>query len=87
MFDNDFVILIKKFIGRLMIMLMNAIVLSLVVYIIGYLGGIVVNKLIGQKIVECLNILIGEGRVMRDQIPLICGVLGVFGNFFRLSTK
>lgn len=76
---------IKGYIFRAFVMLLNAVIISFIVYVMGYIGGTVIDGIMGDRMIEFLNIILGEGKVVKEQIPMLCGMLGVFGNFFRLS--
>lgn len=57
--------------------IINIIIYALIHYILGYVFGIVINMLIGDKIVEGLNALLGAGRIVKDNIPVITGTISV----------
>lgn len=49
----------------------------------GYLGGMILDWIVGAKLVEGLNLMFDTTRFTRDLIPLTCATLATIGRYFR----
>lgn len=48
-----------------------------------YLGGMLLNWIVGAKLVEGLNLMFDTTRFTRDLIPLTCATLATIGRYFK----
>ena len=50
-----------------------------------YLGGMILNWIVGEKLVNGLNLMFDTTRFTRDLIPLTCATLATIGRYFKSS--
>ena len=50
-----------------------------------YLGGIILDWIVGEKLVNGLNLMFDTTRFTRDLIPLTCATLATIGRYFKSS--
>ena len=50
-----------------------------------YLGGMILDWIVGEKLVNGLNLMFDTTRVTRDWIPLTCATLATIGRYFKSS--
>ena len=50
-----------------------------------YLGGMILDWIIGEKLVNGLNLMFDTTRFTRDLIPLTCATLATIGRYFKSS--
>lgn len=50
-----------------------------------YLGGIILDWIVGDKLVNGLNLMFDTTRFTRDLIPLTCATLATIGRYFKSS--
>lgn len=50
-----------------------------------YLGGMILDWIVGEKLVEGLNLMFDTTRFTRDLIPLTCATLATIGRYFKSS--
>lgn len=55
------------------------------VYILGWFGGLILTMCWGGPITECLNLIFDTTRFTSNMIPVACGIMGVIGNYFSSS--
>ena len=48
-----------------------------------YLGGMILNWIVGAKLVAGLNLMFNTTRFTRDLIPLACATLATIGRYFK----
>ena len=53
----------------------------------GYLGGIILELIVGDCITATLNTIFDTTRFTNDLIPPVCAVLAVLGSFFKPSIE
>lgn len=51
-----------------------------------YIGGMILDWLVGEKLVNGLNLMFDTTRFTRDLIPLTCATLATIGRYFKSST-
>ncbi|MBU5331749.1 hypothetical protein KQI61_06030 [Anaerocolumna aminovalerica] len=54
-------------------------------FLFAYLGGMVLDWVVGAKLVNGLNLMLNTTRFTRDLIPLTCATLATIGRYFRSS--
>ena len=52
-------------------------------FLFAYLGGMILNWIVGAKLVNGLNLMFDTTRFTRDLIPLTCATLATIGRYFR----
>lgn len=52
---------------------------------LAYLGGMILNWIVGAKLVDGLNLMFDTTRFTRDLIPLVCATLATIGRYFKSS--
>ena len=52
-----------------------------------YLGGMILDWIVGEKLVNGLNLMFDTTRFTRDLIPLTCATLATIGRYFKSSQK
>ena len=50
-----------------------------------YIGGMLLDWLVGEKLVNGLNLMFDTTRFTRDLIPLTCATLATIGRYFKSS--
>ena len=50
-----------------------------------YLGGMILDWIVGEKLVNGLNLMFDTRRFTRDLIPLTCATLATIGRYFKSS--
>ena len=48
-----------------------------------YLGGMILDWIVGVKLVDGLNLMFDTTRFTRDLIPLTCATLATIGKYFK----
>ena len=50
-----------------------------------YIGGMILDWIVGEKLVNGLNLMFDTTRFTRDLIPLTCATLATIGRYFKSS--
>ena len=50
-----------------------------------YLGGMILDWIVGEKLVNGFNLMFDTTRFTRDLIPLTCATLATIGRYFKSS--
>lgn len=50
-----------------------------------YIGGMLLDWIVGAKLVNGLNLMFDTTRFTRDLIPLTCATLATIGRYFKAS--
>lgn len=50
-----------------------------------YLGGMILDWIVGEKLVNGLNLMFDTTRFTRELIPLTCATLATIGRYFKSS--
>ena len=73
-------------IGAVVVGLVSLLVFSPVItFLFAYLGGMLLDWIVGAKLVEGLNLMFDTTRFTRDLIPLTCATLATIGRYFKSS--
>ena len=56
-----------------------------ITFCFAYLGGMILDWIIGEKLVNGLNLMFDTTRFTRDLIPLTCATLATIGRYFKSS--
>lgn len=54
-------------------------------FIFAYIGGMLLDWVVGAKLVDGLNLMFDTTRFTRDLIPLACATLATIGRYFKAS--
>lgn len=54
-------------------------------FLFAYLGGMLLNWIVGAKLVNGLNLMFDTTRFTRELIPLTCATLAIIGRYFKAS--
>ena len=54
-------------------------------FVFAYIGGMILDWLVGEKLVNGLNLMFDTTRFTRDLIPLTCATLATIGRYFKSS--
>lgn len=54
-------------------------------FLCAYVGGMLLDWIVGAKLVEGLNLMFDTTRFTRDLIPLTCATLATIGRYFKAS--
>lgn len=52
-------------------------------FALAYLGGIILNWVVGARLVSGLNLMFNTTRFTRELIPLTCATLATIGKYFK----
>ena len=55
------------------------------ILVFAYLGGMILDWIVGAKLVNGLNLMFDTTRFTRDLIPLTCATLATIGRYFKSS--
>lgn len=56
-----------------------------VTFAFAYIGGMLLDWIVGEKLVNGLNLMFDTTRFTRDLIPLTCATLATIGRYFKSS--
>lgn len=56
-------------------------------FLCAYVGGILLDWIVGAKLVDGLNLMFDTSRFTRDLIPLTCATLATIGRYFKTSSS
>lgn len=59
---------------------------SLLYFACGYLDGLILKWIIGDTVVNGLNLLFNTTRFTVNTIPITCGALALVGSFFKTTS-
>lgn len=54
-----------------------------ITFLLAYIGGMLLDWIVGAKLVEGLNLMFDTTRFTRDLIPLTCATLATIGRYFK----
>lgn len=54
-------------------------------FLCAYIGGLLLDWVVGAKLVEGLNLMFDTTRFTRDMIPLACATLATIGRYFKAN--
>lgn len=54
-------------------------------FLCAYVGGMLLDWIVGTKLVDGLNLMFDTTRFTRDLIPLTCATLATIGRYFKAS--
>ena len=54
-------------------------------FLCAYVGGMLLDWIVGAKLVNGLNLMFDTTRFTRDLIPLTCATLATIGRYFKSS--
>ena len=54
-------------------------------FLCAYVGGMLLDWIVGAKLVDGLNLMFDTTRFTRDLIPLTCATLETIGRYFKAS--
>ena len=76
----------KAGIASIIIGLIGLLVFSPVLtFLCAYVGGMLLDWIVGAKLVDGLNLMFDTTRFTRDLIPLTCATLATIGRYFKAS--
>lgn len=52
-------------------------------FALAYLGGMILNWIVGARLVNGLNLMFDTTRFTRELIPLTCATLATIGKYFK----
>ena len=52
-------------------------------FVFAYIGGMLLDWIVGEKLVNGLNLMFDTTRFTRDLIPLTCATLATIGRYFK----
>ena len=58
---------------------------TVLTFLFAYLGGMILDWIVGEKLVNGLNLMFDTTRFTRDLIPLTCATLATIGRYFKSS--
>lgn len=77
----------KTYIAAIISIIILSILLPVIIFGAGWLGGWVLMKIVGAAVINGLNTLFGTTRFTPDLIPVVCGTLAVIGSFFKTTVN
>ena len=58
-----------------------------IVFLGGYLAGLILKWIVGGPVVNALNFIFNTTRFGVDNIPVICGLLSIVGSAFKSTVS
>ena len=80
--SNVEIVGVVSIIGGVIILLVFSPVLT---FMLAYLGGVILDWVVGAKLVNGLNLMFNTTRFTRELIPLTCATLATIGRYFKSS--
>ena len=71
--------------GAATIVLLLLVFAPVLTFVFAYIGGMLLDWLVGEKLVNGLNLMFDTTRFTRDLIPLTCATLATIGRYFKSS--
>lgn len=56
-----------------------------ITFLCAYVGGMILDWIVGNKLVAGLNLMFDTTRFTRDLIPLTCATLATIGRYFKAN--
>jgi len=76
----------KTGIGAMIIGSLALLVFSPVLtFVFAYIGGVILDWIVGGRLVIGLNLMFDTTRFTREMIPLACATLATIGKYFKAS--
>ena len=63
--------------------IVGSVLYPVLTFLFAYLGGLLLNWILGAKLVNGLNLMFDTTRFTRELIPLTCDTLATIGRYFR----
>ena len=80
--SNVEIVGVVSIIGGVIMLLVFSPVLT---FMLAYLGGVILDWVVGAKLVNGLNLMFDTTRFTRELIPLTCATLATIGRYFKSS--
>lgn len=71
--------------GATVTVLLLLVFAPVIVFTLAYIGGMLLDWIVGEKLVNGLNLMFDTTRFTRDLIPLTCATLATIGRYFKSS--
>ena len=71
--------------GAATIVLLLLVFAPVLTFVFAYIGGMLLDWIVGEKLVNGLNLMFDTTRFTRDLIPLTCATLATIGRYFKSS--
>ena len=71
--------------GAATIVLLLLVFAPVLTFVFAYIGGMLLDWMVGEKLVNGLNLMFDTTRFTRDLIPLTCAKLATIGRYFKSS--
>ena len=71
--------------GAATIVLLLLVFAPVLTFVFAYIGGMLLDWMVGEKLVNGLNLMFDTTRFTRDLIPLTCATLATIGRYFKSS--
>ncbi len=77
----------KKAIIVAVVMITLAVIIfsPVIVFAVGYFGGMILDFAVGETVVNALNVMFDTTRFSREALPMLCGALTVIGSCFKAN--
>ena len=71
------------FIETIIATIIATILFPVITFGLAYLGGMLLNWIVGAGLIEGINLMFNTTRFTRELIPLTCATLAVIGSYFK----
>lgn len=71
------------FIETIIATIIATILFPVITFGLAYLGGMLLNWIVGARLIEGINLMFNTTRFTRELIPLTCATLAVIGSYFK----
>lgn len=76
---------IVEIVGVVGLMILLLVFEPVLTFLCAYVGGMLLDWIVGAKLVNGLNLMFDTTRFTRDLIPLTCATLATIGRYFKSS--
>lgn len=76
---------IAEIVGVVGLMILLLVFEPVLTFLCAYVGGMLLDWIVGAKLVNGLNLMFDTTRFTRDLIPLTCATLATIGRYFKSS--
>ena len=72
-------------IGMIIFAIILLLVSPILSFFCGYATGAILERAVGDALINGLNLVFNTTRFSPDMLPIICGALAIIGSFFKSS--
>lgn len=69
----------------ILIAIVSFVFAPVITFACAYIGGMILDWVVGEKLIEGLNLIFDTTRFTRELIPLTCATLATIGRYFKAN--